>query len=66
MLREGGGMSRVSGGQLPPPVLIPAAALAEAARAAGSDPVSLHVLTGDDGAPAVAGFGCGGQVSRPG
>lgn len=50
------------GGQLPPPVLIPASALAEAARAAAGDPVSLHVLTGDGGAPAVAGFGCGGQV----
>ena len=40
-----------SGGQLPPPVLIPATALAEAARAAADDPVSLHVLTGDDGTP---------------
>jgi DNA polymerase-3 subunit beta len=51
-----------SGGQLPPPVLIPATALAEAARAADSDPVSVHVLAGDHGAPAVAGFGCGGQA----
>ena len=49
-------------GPLPPPVLIPASALAEAARAAAGDPVSLHLLTGDDGTPAVAGFGCGGQV----
>ena len=51
-----------SGGPLPPPVLIPAPALAEAARAAIGDPVSLHVLTGDDGTPAVAGFGCGDQA----
>ena len=51
-----------SGGQLPPSVLVPAAALAEAARAAVDDPVSLHVLTGDDGTPAVAGFGCGDQA----
>jgi DNA polymerase-3 subunit beta len=51
-----------SGGPLPPPVLIPAAALTEAARAAADDPVSLHLLTGDDGTPAVAGFGCGDQA----
>jgi len=51
-----------SGGQLPPPVLIPAAALAEAARAAADDRVSLHVLTGGDGTPAVTGFRCGGQA----
>jgi DNA polymerase III subunit beta len=51
-----------SGGQLPRPVLIPATALAEAARAADDDPVSVHVFTGDDGAPAMAGFGCGGQA----
>lgn len=53
---------QASGGQLPPPVLIPASALAEAARAGTGDPVSLHLLAGDDGTPAVAGFGCGGQV----
>ena len=51
-----------SGGQLPPPVLIPAAALTEAARAAADDPVSLHVLTAGDGTPAGAGFGCGDQA----
>jgi DNA polymerase III subunit beta len=51
-----------SGGQLPPPVLIPATALAEAARAAAGGPVSLHVLAGDDGAPAGAGFCCGDQA----
>jgi DNA polymerase III subunit beta len=51
-----------AGDALPPPVLIPAAALAEAARAAAEDPVSLHVLTGDDGAPAGAGLGCGDQA----
>jgi DNA polymerase-3 subunit beta len=53
---------QASGDALPPPVLIPAAALAEAARAAVEDPVSLHVLTGDDGAPAGAGLGCGEQA----
>ena len=51
-----------AGGQLPPPVLIPAPALAEAARAADSDPVSVHLLTGNDGSPAAAGFGCAGQA----
>jgi DNA polymerase-3 subunit beta len=51
-----------SGGPLPPPVLTPAPALAETARAADGAPVSLHVLTGDDGTPAVAGFGCGDQA----
>jgi DNA polymerase-3 subunit beta len=51
-----------SGEPLPPPVLIPAAALAEAARAAADDPVSVHVLTDDGDAPAAAGFGCGGQA----
>ena len=51
-----------SDGPLPTPVLIPAPVLAEAARAADGDPVSLHVLTGDDGTPAVAGFGCGDQA----
>jgi DNA polymerase III subunit beta len=53
---------RPSGGQLPPPVLIPATTLAEAARAADSDLVSVHVLTGDDGAPTAAGFCCGDQA----
>jgi hypothetical protein len=43
-------------------VLIPAQALAEAARAADGDPVSVHVFTGDDGAPSAAGFGCGDQA----
>jgi DNA polymerase-3 subunit beta len=43
-------------------VLIPATTLAEAARAADSDPVSVHVLTGDDGAPTAAGFCCGDQA----
>ena len=51
-----------SGGQLPQPVLIPAPALTEAARAADGDSVSLHLLTGDDGTPAMAGFGCGDQA----
>jgi len=45
-----------SGDQLPPPMLIPAAALTDVARTDGEDPVSVHVLTGPDGAPAVAGF----------
>ena len=51
-----------SGGQLPPPVLIPAPALTEVARAAADDPVRLHVLTGADGAAAVAGFTFGDQA----
>ena len=55
-----------SGNPLPPPVLIPAAALAEAARAADGDPVSLHVLTGDDGTPAVAGSAAETRPSPPG
>jgi DNA polymerase-3 subunit beta len=53
---------QASSGQLPSPVLIPAAALAEAAKAADGDPVSVHVLTAADGQPAMAGFGCGGQA----
>ena len=53
---------RAVGGPLPPPVLIPAPALAEAARTAADDPVALHVLTGDHGEPAVAGFGDGDHV----
>ena len=32
------------------------------ARAAGADPVRVHVLTGQDGAPAVAGFTFGAQA----
>ncbi len=51
-----------AGTELPPPVLIPASALAEAARAAAGDPVGVHLLTGPDGAPAGAGFGFGGQA----
>ena len=51
-----------SGGQLPPPVLIPVPALADMARAAGPDPVRVHVLTGPDGVPAVAGFAFGDQA----
>jgi DNA polymerase III subunit beta len=47
------------GGPLPRPILVPAPALAEAARAGGQDPVLLHVVTGDDGVPAVAGFTSG-------
>ena len=52
-----------SGGQLPPPVLIPAPALADVARAAADDPVRVHVLTGTGGAPAVAGFTFGDQAT---
>ena len=52
-----------SGGQLPPPVLIPAPALADVARAAAGDPVRVHVLTGPGGAPAVAGFTFGDQAT---
>ena len=51
-----------SGAGLPPPVLIPAPALADVARAAGDDPVRVHVLTGAGGAPAVAGFTFGDQA----
>ena len=43
-------------------MLIPAPALAEAARAATDDPVSLHVLTGGDGEPAIAGLSCGDKA----
>jgi DNA polymerase III subunit beta len=53
---------RAVGGPLPSPVLIPAPALAEAARTAADDRVALHVLTGDDGEHAVAGFGDGDHV----
>jgi DNA polymerase-3 subunit beta len=49
-------------GTLPPPVLIPAAALTEAARAAGDSPVALHIITAPDGTPVIAGFGCGDQA----
>ncbi len=45
-----------SGPDLPPPILIPIPALADVARAAGPDPVRVHVLTGTGGTPAVAGF----------
>jgi DNA polymerase-3 subunit beta len=48
-------------GPLPPPVLIPAATLTEVARAADS-PVTVHVLTGDDSAPAGAGFAAGDRT----
>jgi DNA polymerase III subunit beta len=51
-----------SGDQLPPPVLIPAPALADVARDTGDDPVRVHVLTGTDGAPAVAGFTSGART----
>ena len=51
-----------SSGQLPPPVLIPVPALADVARAAGADPVRVHVLTGTGGIPAVAGFTFGDQA----
>ena len=51
-----------SGAWLPPPVLIPAPALADVARDAGDDPVRVHVLTGPDGAPAVAGFAFGART----
>ena len=51
-----------SGPDLPPPVLIPVPALAEVARAAGPDPVRVHVLTGPGGTPAVAGFTFGAQA----
>jgi len=47
---------------LPPPILIPAPALADVARDAGDDPVRVHVLTGTDGAPAVAGFVSGART----
>ena len=47
---------------LPPPILIPAPALADVARDAGDDPVRVHVLTGTDGAPAVAGFTFGART----
>ena len=43
-------------------MLVPASALAEAARTADGDPVGMHLLTGPDGATAVAGFGFGGQA----
>ena len=51
-----------SGPDLPPPVLIPIPALADVARAAGDDPVRVHVLTGTGGAAAVAGFTFGDQA----
>jgi len=51
-----------SGDQLPPPILIPAPALADVARDTGDDPVRVHVLTGTDGAPVVAGFASGART----
>lgn len=46
-----------TGGGLPPPVLIPAAALAGAGRQGGTGPVSIHIATAADETPVTAGFG---------
>jgi DNA polymerase III subunit beta len=51
-----------TGSELPARVLVPAPALSEAARATDGDPLRVHLLTGPDGIPAVAGFAVGGQA----
>ena len=50
------------GDPLPPPILVSAPALAEAARAASQDAIGVHVVTGDNGVPAVAGFASGSRT----
>jgi hypothetical protein len=45
-------------------VLIPVSALPDAARAAADgDLVGVHLVTGSDGTPAIAGFGFGTRPS---